>query len=294
MSAHRGSHGSYTAIVRKYRDAALRRAEIIKEFKFDEIMRLEKATSFEDGLKSAEKLANDFMAREWRGVENALRLAYQIDGIPEAKISNRPALAMHEGDLFLKSSSFSNVLDYNLDFYSRMPIEKIAGELVLEEGKIATTKGGTEAYRAGIEGRTLPYDRERILLMEPSDFPDAADRKKFLETRADIIATDQLTRANIANPERVAQIRQTAEFTSFRDTIYAAISNPNVIRAGSKIPTDLIGVTSAISNLAIGKVGEDLDLSRTESRALLSDIMYKMQDADPIGTKRLRTLDEKK
>jgi O6-methylguanine-DNA--protein-cysteine methyltransferase len=207
--------------------------------------------------------------------------------------AHRPGLVMHSGDPFRMASGFPDAASYNADFFNQMSIDRIAGELSTAPGHIGETTAGIEAFQAGVENRVLPYDRERVLLMEAADFSDAASKQKFFETRADIIASDQLMRANVGDPVKVAQLELTPEYRQFRDSILRVISDPTILRPGSKTPTDYIEVEKLIEKFPVGKAGASFDQAQAEARRLQSDILYKMQAADPAGIERLRAKDQK-
>jgi hypothetical protein len=141
-SAHRGSHQAYTDVVELYRQAETFRAQQVETAKLNELLGQPNPPAEAAARIEARKFADNFMAMEWKGIENTLRLASQVDGIPELGNAHRPGLVMHSGDPFRMASGFPDAASYNADFFNQMSIDRIAGELSTAPGHIGETTAG--------------------------------------------------------------------------------------------------------------------------------------------------------
>jgi hypothetical protein len=112
MVAHRGSHPGYTQIVAQYREDVFDRARRVEQAKKAELLAGSETLSEAEAQGRARQFADDFMAKEWKGVINTLRMAFQVGGLPGIG-DRRPGLVMHNDDPWVRAAGYSTAAEYN-------------------------------------------------------------------------------------------------------------------------------------------------------------------------------------
>ncbi len=165
VSTHKGSHDHYDFFVRNRDVEIITRGGDVEAGEKTRLIALGNS-EFEADFR-AKQIAAKFMAKEKQGLKTFLDLAIQEGGIPEADLRRgETLLAFNDVDPRCNGNGWAE--KKNQAASADWKMDRIAGELdATRPGSYQGDQPGTEAFRAGVENRPIPYDRLAVVTVVP-------------------------------------------------------------------------------------------------------------------------------
>jgi hypothetical protein len=246
VARHLGSHPWYDEFVKARDQEIVRRGELVLDAERERLLSNPETAATADA--EARKAADLFMAKEKKGLNKFLEMAVQEGGIREASLAaGDTLLVFNDGDPRNLTQADGWAQQHNQKAIAEWKMDQIAGQLDVTKpgGGYLSGTAGTEAFRAGVAGTELDYDRLRV-----------NGNGNFIwtkEMRAEIIARDYIVGFDGVSNVKAADRLRSEEFKALVSKVESILSDGRIFLPQNSLPNNLQDIFGKINNASLGK-----------------------------------------